>query len=85
MKCVQLLTEKLILSLLPILWGLDFPGSSDGKASACNAGDLVRSLGQEDTLEKAMATHYSISAWRIPWTEEPHGLQPTGWQRVGHD
>ena len=48
MKCVQFLTEKLILSLLPILWGLDFPGSSDGKASACNAGDLVLSLDQED-------------------------------------
>ena len=40
MKCVQLLTQKLILSLLPVPWGLDFPGSSDGKASACNAGDL---------------------------------------------
>ena len=44
----------------------------------------VRSLGREDPLEKEMATH-SILAWRIPWTEEPGGLQSTGSQRVGHD
>ena len=45
----------------------------------------VRSLGWEDSLEKEMATHSSILAWRIPWTEEPGGLQSTGSQRVGHD
>ena len=45
----------------------------------------VRSLGQEDPLEKEMVTHSSILAWRIPWTEEPGGLQFTGSQRVGHD
>ena len=45
----------------------------------------VRSLGWEDPLEKGMATHSSILAWRIAWTEEPGGLQFTGWQRVGHD
>ena len=45
----------------------------------------VRSLGQEDPLEKEMATHSSILAWRIPWMEEPGGLQSTGSQRVGHD
>ena len=39
----------------------------------------------EDTLEKEMATHSSILAWEIPWTEETGGLQFTGWQRVGHD
>ena len=44
----------------------------------------VRILGQEDPLEKGMATHYSILAWRIPWTEEPGGLQSTGSQRVGY-
>ena len=44
----------------------------------------VRSLGQEDPLEKEMATHSSILAWRIPWTEEPGELQSTGLQRVGH-
>ena len=41
---------------------------------------LVRSLGQEDSLEKGMATYSSILAWRIPWTEEPGGLQSMGWQ-----
>ena len=46
---------------------------------------LVRSLGGEDTLEKEMATRSSILAWKIPWTEEPGGLQSTGSQRVGHD
>ena len=46
---------------------------------------LVRSLGQEDPLEKGMATHSSIPAWRIPWTEESGGLQSMGSQRVGHD
>ena len=45
----------------------------------------VQSLGQEDPLEKEMATHSSILAWRIPWTEEPGGLQSTGLQKVGHD
>ena len=45
----------------------------------------VRTLGWEDPLEKEMATHSSILAWRIPWTEEPGGLQSTGSQRVGHD
>ena len=44
----------------------------------------VRSLGWEDPLEKEMAIHSSILAWRIPWTEEPGGLQSTGSQRVGH-
>ena len=43
----------------------------------------VQSLGQEDPLEKEMATHSSILAWRIPWTEEPGGLQSMGSQRVG--
>ena len=45
----------------------------------------VRSLGWEDPLEKEMATHSSILAWRTPWTEEPGRLQSTGLQRVGHD
>ena len=48
-------------------------------------GTRVQSLGQEDSLEKGMATHSSILAWRIPWTEEPGGLQPTESPRVGHD
>ena len=45
----------------------------------------IQSLGQEDSLEKEMATHSSILAWEIPWTEEPDGLQSTGPQRVGHN
>ena len=45
----------------------------------------VRSLGREDALEKEMATHSSILAWRIPWTEEPGELQSLGSQRVRHD
>ena len=45
----------------------------------------VRSLGREDPLEKEMATHSSILAWRIPWVEEPGGLQSTGSKRIGHD
>ena len=45
----------------------------------------VQSLGQEDPLEKEMATRSSTLAWRIPWTEEPGGLQSKGSQRVGHD
>ena len=46
---------------------------------------LVQSLGWGDPLEKGMATHSSILAWRIPWTEEPGGLQSVGLQRVRHD
>ena len=61
-----------------------FPGGSDGKESACNAGDLGLIPG-EDPLEQGMATLSSILAWRIPWTEEPGGLQSMGLQRVEHD
>ena len=45
----------------------------------------VGSLGWEDPLEEGMATHSSIQAWRIPWTEEPGGLQSVGLQRAGHN
>ena len=45
----------------------------------------VQPLGQEDPLEKEMATHSGILAWKIPWTEEPGRLQSMGSQRVGHD
>ena len=45
----------------------------------------VGSLGQKDPLEKEMATHSSVLAWKIPWTEESGGLQSMGSQRVGHD
>ena len=45
----------------------------------------VQSLGLEDSLEEGMATHSSMLAWRVPWTEEPGRLQSMGSQRVGHD
>ena len=55
-------------------WG--FLGGSDSKESACNAGDLGLIPGQEDPLEKGMAIHFSILAWKIPWIEE--GYNPRG-------
>ena len=55
------------------------------KTSPAMLETLVQSLGWEDPLEKEMATHSSILAWRIPWTEEPSGLQSVGLQRVGHN
>ena len=64
---------------------LGFAGGSDGKESACHAGDLGLIPGWEDPLEEGMATHSSILDWRIPWTEEPGGLQSMGSHRVRHD
>ena len=67
---------------------MGFPGGSDCKESACSAGDRetgVRSLGQEEPLEKGMATHSSILAWEISWTVEPGRLQSMGLHRDGHD
>ena len=58
---------------------------SDSKNLPVMQETWVRSLSQEDPLEKEMVTHSSILAWRIPCTEEPDGLQSMGWQRVGHD
>ena len=62
-----------------------FPGGSDGKQTTCNLGDLASTPGCEDPLEKGPATHSSILAWRISWTEEPGRLQSMGSQRVRHD
>ena len=53
---------------------MGFPGGSDGKESAAMQESQVGSLGREDLLEKGMATHSCILAWKIPWTEEPGGL-----------
>ena len=61
---------------------MGFPGGSDGKESTCSAVTCVQSLGQEDPPEKGMASHFSILAWRIPWSEEPGGLQSMVSQRV---
>ena len=68
------------------------PGASQlalvAKCLPASAGDTqmqLQSLGREDPLDKDMATHSSLLAWRIPWTDEPGGLQSTGCQRAGHD
>ena len=64
---------------------MDFPDGSVVKNLPAHAGDTDLILGQEDPLEKEIATHSSILAWEIPWTEEPGRLQSIGSQRVGHD
>ena len=64
---------------------MGFPGSSVGKEFPAMQGTQVRSLGGEDPLEKEMATHSGVLAWRIPWTEKPVGLQCMGPQRVRHN
>ena len=73
-----------------MIWSLKtglskWAGGSDGKESTCNAGDSGLIPGSEDPLETGMATHSSILAWRIPWMEDPGGLQSMGLQRVGHN
>ena len=62
-----------------------FPGGSAVKNTPSNAGDAGSIPGSGRSLEKEIATHSSILAWRIPWTEEPAGLQSTGSQTVGQD
>ena len=64
---------------------MDFPGGSVVKNLPARQEMRVQSLGWEDALEEEIAAHSSILAWRIPWTEEPGGLQFMGPQRVGHD
>ena len=90
---------NLILALNTQILDTVFPGFPDGLPIVEGASQeaqmvknlpampetWVRSLGQEDPLEKEMATHSSSLAWEIPWTEEPHGLQSIGLQRVRHD
>ena len=63
----------------------NFPVAQRVKRLSAMQETRVRSLGQEDPLEKGMATHCSILAWKIPWTEKPGGIQFMGWLRVGHD
>ena len=67
---------------------MGIPGGAVVKNPPADAGDTrdpVQSLGQEDPLEKEMATHSSILAWEIPWTENPGRLQSKGSQRVRHN
>ena len=61
---------------------MDFPGGSDGKESACNAGDMGSIFGSGRSPGEGNGYHSSILAWRIPWTEEPEELQSTGLERV---
>ena len=65
--------------------GCGFPGGSVVKNLPASAGDTGSIPGQEDPLEKEMATHSSTLSWRSPWTEEPGGQQSMGSQRVGHN
>ena len=62
-----------------------FPDGSVVKNPPAVQKTWIQSLGREDPLEKEIATHFSILAWEIPWTEEPGGLQSTGSQRVRPD
>ena len=80
--CSIMLLPPLLHRYAPF-WG--FPGVSDSKESVWDAGDLGWCPGWEGPLEKGMATHSSILAWRIPRTVEPGGLQSMGSQRVGQD
>ena len=63
---------------------MHFPGNASGMELACQH-RRHKILGQEDPLEEGMTTCSSVLAWRIPWTEEPGGVQSSGLQRVGHD
>ena len=62
-------------------YNIKFPGGSMIKNLPANTGDLGSILGQEDPLEKEMATHSRVHSWEIPWTEEPGGLQSMGLQK----
>ena len=76
---------NLSLSPSPVTLPPGSPDGSDGKASACNARDPGLTPGWEDPVQKAMATHSSTRACKIPWTEEPGRLQSMGSQRVRPD
>ena len=83
----HLTTVALEYISVPHVAYLELPWWLNGEESACNSGaaqDTVWSLGQQNPLEKGTATHSSILAWKIPWTEKPGGLQSTGSQIIGH-
>ena len=73
---------KLVSFSDPLRSGRGFACGSESKKSTCKGGDQGSIPGQEDPLDKGIATHSSILAWRILWTEEPGGLQSMGLQRV---
>ena len=76
--------ESVLCNRCPNYWSFSFPGDSDGKASAYNVGDWVRSQHWKEPLEKEMTAHCNTLAWKIRWTEESGRLQSMGSQRVGH-
>ena len=81
--CLSLFSFSFELFIL--YWGIADPVAQRLKRLPGMRETRVQSLGQEDPLEKEMATHSSTLAWRIPWMEEPGRLQSTGSQRVGHN
>ena len=78
------INEKRQVAFLPLCMGTSLVAQMVKNLPAMQE-TWAGSLGQEDSLEKGMATHSSVLAWRIPWTEEPGGLQSMGSQRVGQD
>ena len=84
-KNVNPILLRPVLGIVIAIDSVGFPGGSEGKESALMQEIQVQYLGREDALEKGMATHSSILAWRIPWTEEPGRLQSMGLPRIGHD
>ena len=89
-SCSDSKCQATIITVSKILGEIKgLPGGASGKELTCQCRRHkeihVQSLGQEDPLEEGMVTHSSITAWRIPWTEEPGGLQSIGWQRVRHN
>ena len=83
--CNVCLTGHKQAILVSLNFKLGFPGRSVVKNLSAVQETWVQCLGQEDPLEKGMATHSSILAWKIPWTEEPGRLPSMALQRVGHD
>ena len=86
--CVFIFSYRILVSIILYIYIYihnGFPRGSDGKESSAMQDTRVRSLGLEDPLDKGMATHSSILAWTIPWTEKTGGLQSMGPQKVGHN
>ena len=86
--CVFIFSYRILVSIILYIYTYihkGFPHGLDGEESSAMQKTWVRSLSWEDTLEKGTATHSSILAWRIPWTEKPGKLQSMGSQRIRHD
>ena len=79
------ISSSMYSNLFPLMLFRDSLVAQTVKNSPAMQETRIRSLGWEDPLEKGMATHSSVLAWRIPWTKESGGLQSMGSQRVGHN